>query len=71
MKLENECDCSICENHEYDGENRMNIKQTIEYTRGDSQFFDRRKSYLTFYSFCPFCGQKINWKEIKKLIIKK
>jgi benzoyl-CoA reductase/2-hydroxyglutaryl-CoA dehydratase subunit BcrC/BadD/HgdB len=28
------------------------------------QIVDGRKGYLSRFSFCPYCGQKINWKEI-------
>ena len=64
--MKEKCECSICENHEYDMENRMTLKETKEYIRGDKTFLDKRKCVLTFYEFCPFCGEKINWKEIKK-----
>ena len=64
------CDCSICENHGYGGEARMTLKDTIEFTGGDKTFLDRRKNYLTFYNFCPFCGEKIDWKNIKKFSFK-
>ncbi len=29
-------------------------------------FLDRRKGYMRLFSFCPYCGEKINWKEIKR-----
>ena len=30
-----------------------------------SDFLDRRKGLLTMFNYCPYCGEKINWKEIK------
>lgn len=33
-----------------------------------SDFIDRRRSNMTAFSFCPDCGTKINWKEIKELL---
>lgn len=30
------------------------------------EFLDRRKGYMTMFNYCPYCGEKINWKEIKK-----
>jgi len=62
------CDCLICENHEYEGENTMNLERTRQYIGKDKSFLDRRRNILTLYNFCPFCGKKINWKEIKKTI---
>lgn len=61
------CNCSICENHEYDSPNRMTFDETMKYIRGDLGFLNGRKSYLTFYNYCPFCGKKIDWKIIKTL----
>lgn len=31
-------------------------------------FLDRRKGYMTMFNHCPYCGEKINWKDIKKAI---
>lgn len=28
------------------------------------QLVDGRKGYLGRFSYCPYCGEKINWKEI-------
>ena len=33
-----------------------------------SDFLDGRKGYMNMFKFCPSCGGKINWKEIKKAI---
>ena len=33
-----------------------------------SHFLDGRKGYMNMFKFCPSCGEKINWKEIKKSI---
>lgn len=33
-----------------------------------SDFLDRRKNYMTLFNYCPDCGEKINWSNIKKLI---
>ena len=33
-----------------------------------SDFLDRRKGYMNMFNFCPDCGEKINWKAIKKAI---
>jgi hypothetical protein len=29
------------------------------------QYLDRRSGYMTFFNYCPYCGNKIKWKEIK------
>ncbi len=31
-------------------------------------FLDGRKGYMNMFKFCPDCGEKINWKDIKKEI---
>ena len=31
-------------------------------------FLDRRRGYMTMFNNCPYCGEKINWREIKKAI---
>lgn len=59
------CECSICENHEYDMKNRMTLKEMIEFIGDRKEMLDSRHSFLTFYNYCPFCGKKINWKDIK------
>jgi hypothetical protein len=28
-------------------------------------YIDRRRGLATLFSFCPVCGTKINWKEIR------
>lgn len=28
------------------------------------QIVDGRKGYLSRYSYCPYCGEKINWKQV-------
>ena len=32
------------------------------------EFLDRRKGHMTVFNYCPYCGEKIDWKEIKKAI---
>ena len=32
------------------------------------EFLDRRKNYMTMFNYCPYCGEKIDWKEINKAI---
>jgi hypothetical protein len=66
-----DCDCDICENHEYDLKNRMNLSELIyfiNYNRGNITFLDGRRSCITKYNYCPWCGKKIDWNKIKNLI---
>jgi hypothetical protein len=37
-------------------------------TRKPIEFLDRRRGYMTMFNYCPYCGEKINWREIKKAI---
>jgi hypothetical protein len=30
-----------------------------------TDFIDRRKGYMTLFNNCPYCGEKINWSDIK------
>ncbi len=33
------------------------------------EFLDRRKGgCMTMFNYCPYCGEKINWADIKKAI---
>ena len=64
--MNDKCDCSICENHEYSGSNRMNINETKQYIQNNRSMLDKRKCLSTFYNYCPFCGIKLNWVKIKK-----
>ena len=45
-------------------ENEKALKE--DYTGKD--FLDRRRNYLTMFHHCPYCGEKINWREIKNAI---
>ena len=31
-------------------------------------FIDRRRGHMKMFNHCPYCGEKINWREIKKEI---
>jgi hypothetical protein len=35
-----------------------------------NQIVDGRKGYLRRFSYCPYCGQKIDWKNIIDGIVK-
>lgn len=65
------CNCIIVENHEYGGDNSMNFLDLKEFIKGDLKFLDGRRCLLTMYNYCPYCGKKIDWKKIKKLISNK
>ena len=32
------------------------------------EYVDRRRGLATIFKFCPDCGKKINWKEIRKAL---
>ena len=69
LKMTNNCDCEICRTNDY--ETRwLNLYELKIYINNNLKYLDRRHNYLTLYNFCPFCGQKINWKQIKKVFIK-
>ena len=29
------------------------------------QYLDKRSGFMTFFNYCPYCGEKIKWKQIK------
>lgn len=31
-------------------------------------YIDRRRGYAELYNFCPYCGEKINWSAIRKMV---
>lgn len=36
----------------------------------EKEIMDFRRGYLQAFNYCPLCGDKINWKEIKDGVIK-
>lgn len=30
---------------------------------------DRRMGYAVHFNFCPFCGEKLNWRKIRKEVL--
>lgn len=62
-------DCYICKWNDFTHDTLMTLQDLIEaskdsiYTMKD--YIDRRKSTnITRFNYCPFCGEKINWKTI-------
>ena len=41
-------------------------KENYRSDRKPIEFLDRRRGYMTMFNNCPYCGEKINWREIKK-----
>lgn len=35
------------------------------------KYVDKRSGWSTIFDFCPKCGEKLNWKEIKKHLTSK
>ena len=53
------------------GEAMANLTSNKKEYRSDrkpAEFLDRRRGYMTMFNNCPYCGEKINWREIKKAI---
>ena len=64
--------CIICLWHDSEWNELMNLEDLIIaskesiYTMKD--YADKRKSTnITNFDYCPFCGESINWKQIKLL----
>ncbi len=43
-------------------------KKEYRSDRKPIEFLDRRRGYMTMFNNCPYCGEKINWGEIKKAL---
>lgn len=39
---------------------------TLEDTMIIKKYLDQRRGYTRLFKFCPDCGKKINWKQIRK-----
>lgn len=64
--------CYICLWHDYEWNELMTLGDLVQackesiYTLED--YSDRRKNTnITQFDFCPFCGEKIEWKKIRKI----
>lgn len=65
----NSCECSVgilswCDRD-------MSIKEVLDQCKvgipvDPLAVFDKRKGYFHFFSYCPYCGDKINWTKIRK-----
>jgi len=65
--------CYICLWHDWEWNELMTLKDLIEaskesiYTMID--YTDKRKSTnITHFDYCPYCGEKINWKDFRRVI---
>lgn len=62
-------DCYICLWTDYEWNELFTIKDLIKASKESmytiKDYTDRRKSTnITRFEYCPFCGEKINWKTI-------
>lgn len=49
------------------GVGRINERDEIEWIHPFlSHIIDRRRNYAEHYTFCPYCGIKLNWKDVKE-----
>lgn len=80
MKTKNDCDCLLGfisddkifkSNLDYELERTSNIQSNF-YDMGllkrkplqPKEILDNRRGYISRFTFCPYCGEKINWKKI-------
>jgi hypothetical protein len=33
-----------------------------------SEWLDRRKGFITPYVYCPYCGEKLDWRKLKRWV---
>lgn len=60
-------------NIEYEAKRVLNVQESFkklkllktEPLNEISEVLDGRRGYLSAYTYCPFCGEKINWNKIK------
>lgn len=55
----------------FEGTFDMNTFKNRDYTQEEKEhFFDfRYNTHIQRFKFCPNCGEKINWAEIKKAVL--
>ena len=64
--------CYICLWHDSEWNELMNFEELVLASKESvyplSDYTDRRKSTnITQFDFCPFCGEKIDWKQLRKV----
>ena len=63
------CNCYIGYLHGYERED-LSLDDYIDVllsctALSPRTYLDRRRGLATLFNFCPWCGKKIDWKEIK------
>ena len=68
MQAERECLCVIGLSHEYSdiAEPEMTISDLLSNGDYAVSLADFRNFSMHRFLFCPYCGKKIDWKDIKK-----
>jgi len=85
MKRKTECDCLLGfisgdkiykSNLDYELEKTVNVQSNfydMGLLKGKSlkpkDILDNRRGYISRFTFCPHCGEKINWKNITNCYI--
>lgn len=85
MKTKTECDCLLGfisgdkiykSNLDYELEKTVNVQSNfydMGLLKGKSlkpkDILDNRRGYISRFTFCPHCGEKINWKNITNCYI--
>lgn len=31
-------------------------------------YIDKRKGFATLFNYCPYCGEKLNWKKLRQML---
>jgi hypothetical protein len=68
------CDCwlGMFHSYEYNDEDNLELSKIRTQLSGlrfePKDYLDRRKGLSTMFNFCPWCGLKINWRDIKKSV---
>ena len=61
-KIQSECNTS---NHVAEFYNNNPNKKVKKKLASPMDYLDRRKGYSTLFNYCPYCGTKINWRQLK------
>jgi hypothetical protein len=69
--MPNNCNCQIAECCSYEGSKTISISGFLESENYiQNAILEERNLAVSYvkYNYCPWCGSKINWKELENAI---
>lgn len=64
----NKCDCFLgwIENYRWGGRDYMHMSNYKKISEGCSKYIDNPSKYGTLFSYCPNCGNEIDWNKLRE-----